>query len=331
MNDSNSSDESLVGLEFKRAYDAIQWTWIGIVFVGLFLNVFTFLVFSRKKFRKTVFNTYFRALLLTDSLSLIPVFFPFIYYQFNFNLSAISAEFCSFFAYLTYVVTTFSPHTLVVISIDRFLSICFSTRFSFRKKFKFQLAILSSVLLFNMAIYSETALVSFTSISVFDNSTNTSSTYNDCSAVVDQAILMWLNMFNSCLIPFTLMLIFSSLTVHLLFKSRSRSQSSQNQMRTRDRKFAIVSISTNFAFLILSLPAFLINFTLFVIDTSIFDQTTLLDLQLVYNVFYLMNLVNSSSQFFINVFFNTMFRDEIHAMFGSTRRWFFILFFIYEN
>ena len=46
-----------------------------LVAFGLFGNFFAFIIFSRKKFKNTIFSTYFRFVVATDSLKLLQLIF----------------------------------------------------------------------------------------------------------------------------------------------------------------------------------------------------------------------------------------------------------------
>ncbi len=165
-------DESIYSKLITKTTIALIWTWFIIFFVGWLANVFTFLIFSRKRFRNTIFSTYFRSLVLVDSFSLLTLFISFMNNFYDIDLLNLSPFLCVTISYFSYSVPAISSHIMVAISADRYVSIGFSNRFLLRKKSGFQVGILGALTVFNLAFYSENALITFDEFFQLNNATN---------------------------------------------------------------------------------------------------------------------------------------------------------------
>ena len=128
---------------------------LAIIFTSTLSNIFAFIIFSRKKFHNTIFSTYFRALLLFDQFSYlirIEILLNIIGW---YNFRSISIHSCKIIALLAYFSSSNSPWILVLISIDRMLSIVWPNRFLIRKIVKYQVYGCITVFLINVCFFSE--------------------------------------------------------------------------------------------------------------------------------------------------------------------------------
>jgi hypothetical protein len=124
--------------------------------------------------------------------------------------------------------------------------------------------------------------------------------------------LQTMDLINSTIIPFLIMIISTILTVKSVFDSRKKMRQSRNQessnvaSRKRDIKFSITSIALNIIFLILNLPFALSaqipndlgNFCNFIVVLLL-----------------LLTYINHGTVFFINMFLNTLFFEELKDFF----------------
>lgn len=100
--------------------------------IGLFFNLITFIIFSRKKFRKHSFAFYMRFKMLTDCYFLLQPFRFFFAFMFeNLNLSTSSNSLCKATEYFSYMSVSLSMWILALIGFDRLLTIVYPTRFRF--------------------------------------------------------------------------------------------------------------------------------------------------------------------------------------------------------
>jgi hypothetical protein len=267
--------------------------------VGLLFNIPTFIVFSRKKFQNTIFSTYFRYLCISDTITLL------FRLEYLFNLKSFdhrsnSIYSCKILGYFVYLIPSFSIWILVVISIDRFVSIAYPTRFLFRKLKKYQITISLSIIVFHAFYWLPAPFLANISS---NNSKNESNNCYPGTLAVDIMDLM-----DSSLLPSFFMFISTSLTLRVIFKSRRRSQNNQDHQQSRtkskDVKFAISSISLNVFFFILNMPL-----------TSFFLIRNFVEIhlelkRLIRSICEILYHTNYANIFFISYIFNSMFRKE---------------------
>ncbi len=160
----------------------------------------------------------------------------------------------------------------------------------------------------------------------YDNHTKTNVTVYSCSAYETTSILSWLDLFNSTLIPFTLMILFTTITLKSLFQKRRRfkfknsspsnnihkrvsSKGMAHFQRLKDVKFAFTSITLNVIFLVLNIPFCI--FSLTTIYVSI-DINYLILFKSIIFVFYYLNF---ATVFYVNIIVNSMFKNEFFHLF----------------
>ena len=281
-----------------------------ISIVGIVTNSLSFLIFTRKRFQNTVFSTYFRFYILFEMLNLILPINKMFEFNFNIYLSLVSDFFCKlrkFFGSCNYAIT---PWFLVIISLDRFLSIAYPARFLFRKKPIFQILISCFTIGFNLCLYTPFWFYYIKEIRT-NLSNQTISSYN-CEP--PGLWVEFINLSQEFLIPFFLMLLFTLLTIRTVFNSRAAS--SNNTSKSKDMKFAVSSITINILFLLLSSPYFILLLIkdysdLFVNISDLFELLEAISyfLYYIYSVIFL----------FINYYSNSMFKKEFNIVFSFNK------------
>jgi hypothetical protein len=129
---------------------AIHYFYLIIVIVGTVANALAFIVFSRKKFKNTVFSTYFRILLIIDTFGLLYLTLSkFLTFEFGIRLRNINAFLCRMTMPITYSIPPISSYITALISFDRWMSIAKPNVFPIRKKKKFQLNACAIIVLAN--------------------------------------------------------------------------------------------------------------------------------------------------------------------------------------
>jgi hypothetical protein len=300
-----------------RFYDYLN---LGVVVVGLLGNVASLIVCSRSKLQKTVFATYFRCLALLDSFNLVvnPLLL-FVEDAINLKIDSISTDFCRLRLVLYYFAST-SGWIMVAISVDRLLSIKFPSRFLFRKEKCFQVSVcLALILKFFLVypqIYFQPTMYDFEypdSDSVHPNATTA---VKFCAIPVrfEQELLSWIDLFNATILPFVLMLTCTLLMLVYLVRSRRNSGNRTDSSRHRQRTFAINAISINLIFFLTNLPLALF---------LLYDEYFPVDVQLnfyISGILLVWKYVNFGSSFYVNMWVNSIFRQEFMALvsFGST-------------
>ena len=83
----------------------IAYSYPLITVIGLITNSITFVIFSRKKFKNTIFSTYFCFLLVFQTLNLITPLNKLLEWNFDFYFSRLSNFTCKLRFWFAYIVT----------------------------------------------------------------------------------------------------------------------------------------------------------------------------------------------------------------------------------
>jgi hypothetical protein len=296
---------------------------------GIVFNLLAFMVYSGRNFSRHSSAIYFKAMSLNDFAYTLVTSMDVLYFAFDVDLQYNNYFLCKFYGFIFASLSPVSNYLLVFISLDRFIKIKFPHKFAFINKKKFQLSLILLNYVFNFLFYMvsiwNTKILQIVS---FKNQTNVTSnlsyTYNYICFYDDNivAISDMMDLFNSTIVPFALLILISIVMIFVIFKSRLRSSaarssssrglgSSLNVISSKDRKFALTTISLNVLFLLLTLPA-----TIFTNFSRNFDD----------NVEYIINRTlvcvlyfNYSIGFFVQLAFNSIFRDELLRILKLTR------------
>ena len=292
----------------------IVYSFPAITLYGLITNTISFIIFSRKRFRNTIFSTYHRFYLVSSTFCIVMPINKMFESNLNQYFSQLSDFTCIirfFFAFVNYAIIAWF---LVIISIDRFLGISYPSRFSFRKKLQFQILISFFIILFNLIFYIPYFFYHLKEIQV--NQTN-STDLNSYECVAPGLHVVLMDLFQSTVIPSCLMIIFTIFSIRIVFKSRQ--STSINSIRSKDIKFVLGSIIINVLYILFNLPYY---FVAIIKDyTNLFDN--LIDLYKMLDSFtYFLFYVFLGFSFFVNYFVNSMFRKELEIIYKNLRIWF---------
>lgn len=299
----------------------IVYSYFMISLIGLFLNTIGFIVFSRKKFHNTVFSIYFRFMITIDTIGLLIPINRALEYNLSINFRYLSSLACKLRMYYANITHPISGWTLVVITIDRFLSISYPCRFHFRKKRVFQIFVCCVVILINTLFYMPFLLYDLEMVNKKSSSNNKTMnnnqttafkinnniSYYSCTSHLE-SFIYFLDLFEASVVPFLIMILFSSLTIRQLIQSRKTS--STKFKKQKDFRFAIVSIGLNIIFLVLTLPHYL-----FFLVTRFFKITNPFVFDFFNSIKFFMYYLNFISVFLINLAVNSTFRDELAILF----------------
>ena len=285
------------------------YTYPIISFVGLVTNTLSFVIFSHKKFQNTIFYIYFRFILFFDILCMMIPINKFFESNLNIYIRDMNDSLCKFRYYYIYVVYPISGWGLVIISIDRFVSIAYPSRYLIRKRTIFQILVCLFILAYNLIYYIPMLFYYLKATSKFNNATNRTTTTYKCTN--QNYPTEWFNIINTTILPFLFMFLFTMLTLRVLFKTRKKSfqrtKCYNKSIRQRDIKFAVTSITLNIIFLLLNLPYGIYSLASFYIQDFI-DK----DVQnLLYAIIYVPFYINLTTVFFINVKVNSIFRNQL--------------------
>lgn len=283
-----------------------------VFFIGLLGNSLgLFILRRKKKFKKIGPREMYLLLFVFDSAFLATILNYYLIKAFDINLLIKSNLACKLFMYLIHVVAPVSAMILVYILVERFLSIKYPVESNLLRKKNTQLGYLLINVVFNM-IYYLVVPFSYDVISYEYTGSNSNRTLDvGCyfSNAAKKRIVSNLVLAHKILLPLSLMIIFSSLLVHSIFKSRSRVLTLYSRREIsifhKDVQLSIMSILLNLIFASLNVPFALVLY--FYQDYS--DLLFLFTL----NVFYLSYAFN----FYLFFMFNSMFRDEFISTFKS--------------
>lgn len=275
---------------------------------GVVGNAFSFIIFSRKKFRVTFFSVYFRILAFTDTFTLLFIINDFPATYFNEDIQNSSYIMCKMFYYFIYSISPTSAWILVIVSLDRMLNIIRPNQYLFMKKKKTQIMICFAIFVFNIVYYIPQAIYKeYQEVNLSNSSTEIE---YKCVGLDEEKIVDWMDLFNSTIMPFILMIIFTSITVKRLFESRSKTAVERNLLghigiKNRDVKFALTSISLNIFFFLFNLPVCIFHVLThyIVLDDADFSLLNIIILFCFY--------LNFGIVFYVNVFTNPLFRNEL--------------------
>lgn len=276
--------------------------------LGIIGNILGFLIFSRKKFEKLAIRNLLRYLAVLDSFYLFQIIADYLTYLFNIDIRLISSNWCKVFTYFNYSLCPIASWTLVVISIERTISIT-SSKFTYLfHKREIQLTLIAIIILYNSIAY--TAYPFFFDLiesdSNISNDTNTDYLC-DYTQELPSKMLPLMDLFNSSIIPFSLLTATSLYSIHYIFNSRARFSEisttsskpiniNRKEKFKKDLKFSVTVFILNAIFLVYNLPICIANYT----DVS--DFTYIVTLYLFY--------ANFATNFWIFFMFNSLFREE---------------------
>jgi hypothetical protein len=291
----------------------IVYTLPVITLIGLFINSLSFMIFSRKRFNKTIFSTYMRCFILIQTLNLILPINRFLELNLNLYFSRISNFCCKLRNVFSHLFLANSAWLLAVISFDRYLSVSYPNRYLFRKKVKFQVITCFCVIAFNFSTLSPTWLYYLNETNI----TNQSMIPSTC--VSPSNWLDTLELFQLSINPFFFMILFTFLTIKNVFKSRNKINQKTNGQSTskqNDRKFVISSIAINICFLILNFPHFFLK--IIKEYTKLFNNSKDL-LALLQAIFLFLLYINLISTFLVQYLVNSIFKSEFEIFLFRNR------------
>ena len=220
--------------------------------------------------------------------------------------------------YFSYVSFSIPALLLVLISIDRFFSIARPDKFLFKNRIRFQLIICLIIIIFNICIYLPVFWFHLEKSEIFNNQTNRTEFTFSCEDIGFWFYLM--DLFQSSLIPFTVMILTSIFTIKKVFDTRkliNDKNNNSNKNKLRDIKFAKISISTNIVFLAYGLPYFI--YTLITDYTSLFNNLDADVIMIIHSISFLCFYIQFIDIFFINIFVNSLFKNEFKILFITSR------------
>ena len=274
---------------------------ISIILAGIIGNIISFIVFSRKTFRNNSINTYCRALAVSDLFIIIEVVRD-VSSFFKTNLFFdISNETCKVFYYISMQYSSIPIWILVAFSIDKMLNVKTSPPKILKSKL-FQWCVVLGIFIFHLLFYSELLII----LKLVKHPTLDRYICN-FRRFDNFYLFLYSQTAENCVIPFTIMIVTSIITIKQLIESRRTLEKNgrivNKQRKIRDMKFAVSSVAFNVVFIIFKIPIFI---AFFIICDTFFHAS------------FILFLINCSSNFLIHFATNSIFRREFFAFFKRT-------------
>jgi hypothetical protein len=272
-----------------------------IIAIGFAGNILSFIIFSRKAFKNNSISTYFRAFSVMVSFTMFQFAINVGILALNKDISAQSDVVCKLLYYTWPVYDSSAAWILMVFSIDKMLNMNKKSIPTIKKRW-FQWSVVALIVFIQAILYIGVPF-DIKKIEIFPG-------YYLCLVTnlsfFSAFSIMYL--LGSSFLPFIVMMITSLVTIRLLIKSRGTMQLvgiTERQRRSRDTRYAISSLTFNFFFITFKMP--------FLVAYMILAFTSTVDIYYI-NVSEVLFFINMSSNFFINLATNSLFRREFLAI-----------------
>ena len=256
--------------------------------IGMIGNTIVILVFSRKAFNKYTSKNYFCALSIIDIFNsiMIIIYHPDAFQSYFICVSQLT---CKLTDFSWYFLPASSSWLLVFIGIDRLVLVRYRRIKIFEQK-KMQLSIICVILAWNFSVYVERLHFSSLELNNTNDSCNTNSV---CDIFEEEAayVSSWIDLVNSTITPFLIMITCSSMIIHSIFIARKKFYLNLNKSKAalsklkKDIRFSITIVTLDMLFFICNLPICVYYFFNFENDFVFCSLDMLFYLQFITNFF----------------------------------------------
>ena len=276
------------------------------IIIGLISNPLVLYILTRPKFLVESIFRYFTITVIIDSLNLIEYCLLGLPIIFKWEPSFI---FCQITEYIGFVLLSFESFINTLNSFDRLFSVKYITKFNWRKKFKYQ-AILVIILFLLAAACNSPRVIYFNQA---DHATcGIVSKFKDSSYIYYYSAVVTFTLF----IPFTLQILNTVINIHHMIRKKERLNQTQMNFGREKQYFKNVFI-IDFWFLMCYLPMNIIN----IIKQKLAVENVTDDwIQVIYNAFAFLALVKASSNIFIFLYCNSLFREYFISIFNCCKK-----------
>ena len=316
MGDSSADDISYARYMGKLTVDILFYYGVVVCWPGVFFNLISIVVFSRKKFADMSMGFYNIAVGCSNIILLGIVIW---YYQplyFNKNPQLGSQAECVLSNYLQRVFTRFSVWLDTMITVDRMICIMYPTKFVFLKNKKILAALIGALLIVSLLITSQ-----FFQYQLTRTPTNVTNQQNitvttivsTCSADSPSTLLSTtiITIFSRVIIPFVIMIVTNSFLIYQLKKVK------RERWMQREEVFARTVVALSVFFFVTHVPFSVmisIQVVLSYTDLNPYSRANTIT-NFVYGLSLIFTSVNYVFPLFINLVFNKLFRAEFCALF----------------
>jgi len=297
---------------WRIIYDlGISYAQLVISLVGTILGI---VIFSRKKLNKFPMRRTHQWLLATDAFYVAKIAIQNTFAHTSIGkLKYLSSFACKFYIYTNFLICPISSWLLVVISAERCIGIVFGKRIKIFENRKFEFLLIALVIIYNFLINIPFYLYQDIQQS-FTNNTDSNETQIDfdCefSSIEQIQAFYLMDMINSTLVPYAIMLVSSIVLIVFVIKSRMRIHDSANSKEkkslVKEIRFGMTIFFLNFFFVTLNLPICVANYV-----------DTLSDFM--YELIGYIYMMSFCINFYILAVLNNIIREEVVKMFESIK------------
>jgi hypothetical protein len=142
-------------LSNKIYIEVLDYLLLNVAVLGFIGNFLSYKVYSTSpSLQKHPISIFFRVIPIFDSIMLANSFTYVLSHKFSFSFSRTTDMLCKVKSYFFYAAGPISPWLMVIVSIDRFISIRFPKRFPFLFKRTFRICLISTIVIYNYLFYS---------------------------------------------------------------------------------------------------------------------------------------------------------------------------------
>lgn len=276
--------------------------------IGVICNIMVILVFSRKTMRKYSYAFYCRVKACSDMVIIFYIYRNWFVFVLDLDLDIAVPFLCLVNRFNTHTASMFSLSILVIISLDRLISVMFPNRFGVLKKRWFQVLVLFVALVYSCGLniilplnmrYSETQVGNQTL-----KSCTLASTINLTHS--------WIRNINILVI---ILLINNAINIKLIShivasNKKVTTNTQQNKGSRKERNMMISAIGLGFTALVCKLPLGTVTIINYYIGLPS-DQSSMMS-----NVTITILPFEYSAMFVVNMLINSMFYAEFLSIFG---------------
>ena len=302
-----------------------------IIPIGIFLNIVTIFIFARSSSvtkKNTIINLLYIGLSAYDILALLnSILFAQLLPSLNIYIVNFSIANCIALNWYRKIVGQSPSWVQVLITFERYLSVCYANKFQLFKSRRNVIAMILSIFPFLAIVNMGQAWYHMSQVSQNnsyydfngDDSSlliQSNSSYICTSSSADSLATDIINVLFRFLFPFAIMISLNGFISRSLFRSKKRSGVINRSLK-QERNYTFTVVGFNVLFFVLNLPwtVYYILSHIQIAGIVVFSASldnAILDLMnaVVFSIFYLNNL----SSFFLNIFFNKVFRNQFFSM-----------------
>jgi hypothetical protein len=272
------------------------------------------IIFSRKTLNKFPMRHVYQSLLATDAIYVTKITIQNTFAHTDIGpLKYLSTFACKLYEYTNFMICSISSWLLVLISVERCVGIAFGKRIQIFKNRKFELFLIALAIIYNFLLYTPFLLYQELQQTITNN-TDTNETQIDFSCDFSELeyiqTFYLMDMINSTLVPYGIMVVSSIILIVFVIKSRMRikhlTNSKEKKFLIKEIRFGMTILLLNFFFVILNLPICVANY---------FDNLS----DFMYDFIAYIFMISFCINFYILAVFNTIIRKEVDDMFKCLR------------